>query len=200
MRSSWESSDLLSRSENETENKTLLYERDNGLGCIPLPFKAKLNVLCWWRQWDKTLYFSMLLSLLLRLFIKPGTYVTMGPGLPWQLNCFFHPIIPSQENCSKVMSGTVFIIFIAIKLITCYVQPRFCLSLADSYTAYWSKRNHVSRGLWIQVKSSNISIFLNYFNTSYNKFKEISRKGKSMEVSDSRMNLIKHKLYQWQWK
>ena len=47
VRSSWESSDLLSRSENETENKTLLYEGNDGLGCIPLPFKAKLNVLCW---------------------------------------------------------------------------------------------------------------------------------------------------------
>ena len=45
--SSWKWSDLLSRSENETENKTLLYEGDNGLGCIPLPFKAKLNVPCW---------------------------------------------------------------------------------------------------------------------------------------------------------
>lgn len=98
------------------------------------------------------------------------------------------------------MSGTVFIIFIAIKLITCYVQPRFCLSLADSYTVYWPKINHAFRGLWIQVKSSNISIFLNYFNTSYSNLKEIFRKGKSMEISDSRMNLIKHKLSQWQWK
>ena len=116
------------------------------------------------------------------------------------IKCFLQPIIPSKENCSKVMSGTVFIIFIAIKLITCYVQPRFCLSLADSYTVYWPKINHAFRGLWIQVKSSNISIFLNYFNTSYSNLKEIFRKGKSMEISDSRMNLIKHKLSQWQWK
>ena len=51
-----------------------------------------------------------------------------------------------------------------------------------------------------KLRAQTSAYFWIIFNTSYNKFKEIFRKGKSMEISDSQMNLIKHKLYQWQWK
>lgn len=44
----------------------------------------------------------------------------------------------------------------------------------------------------MDTRAQTLAQFWFIFNTSYNEFKEIFRKGESMEISDSWVNLIKH--------
>ena len=110
------------------------------------------------------------------------------------IKCFFHPIIQSKEKCSKVMSGTPFIIFIAIKLIIAMSRLGFAFHW-PIHILHIGPKEIIYLGDY-GYKSSKLAHFWVIFNTSYNEFKKIFRKGESMEISDSWMNLIKHKLYQ----